>query len=180
MKKLIVGLFAVMSMGMSFAQSRIAHVNSQTILDTMPSRKDAIKQITKFQADGTTELQEMQKQLQTLYTEYDAAQKANESPLMLEMKAKKIQAKEQSYQDRQQALDQDLQVIQGRLNEPILKMVQDGVKIVAERKKLNYVIDVSTTLYASGEDITNEVAIEVLKLEAAAKAKGTSTTTTTP
>lgn len=173
MKKLILILLAVVSFGALNAQTKIAHVNSQTLLDTMPSRKKAIDQITKFQTDGSKELQEMQKQIQTLYTEYDAAQKAGESPLMLEMKAKKIQAKEQTYQERQMTLQQDLQVFQTRLNAPILKRVQKAVKIVAERKKLNYVVDVTTTLYANGEDITNEVVVELLKLEAAAAASKT-------
>ena len=171
MKKLILTFLVIASVGILNAQTKIAHVNSQNLLDTMPSRKVAIKQITDFQTEGSKELQEMQAQIQTLYTEYDASQKSGESPLMLEMKAKKIQAKEQSYQDRQNTLEQDLQVIQGRLNEPILKRVQEAVKIVADRKKINYVLDISTTLYASGDDITTEVAIELLKLEAAAAVK---------
>ena len=171
MKKLILTFLVIASVGILNAQTKIAHVNSQTLLDTMPSRKVAIKQITDFQTEGSKELQEMQAQIQTLYTEYDASQKGGESPLMLEMKAKKIQAKEQSYQDRQNTLEQDLQVIQSRLNEPILKRVQEAVKIVADRRKVNYVLDISTTLYASGDDITTEVAIELLKLEAAAAIK---------
>jgi outer membrane protein len=179
MKKLILVLLSVVSIGFLNAQVKIAHVDSQKLLDTMPSRKAAVKQITDFQTEGAKELQEMQEQIQNLYTEYDAAQKNGESPLMLEMKAKKIQAKEQSFQDRQSTLQQDLQVIQSRLNEPILKKVQDAVKIVADRKKLNYVLDISSTLYASGEDITSEVLIELLKLEAADKTGTTKPATTT-
>ena len=49
--------------------------------------------------------------------------------------------------------------------------MQEGVKVVAERKKINYVLDLSTTLYASGEDITKEVIVEVLRLEKEAETK---------
>lgn len=153
------------------AQTKIAHINSQEVLDTMPSRKQAIKEIQAFQREGMAELQELEDQLRKLYNEYEAAQKAGESPLMMEMKAKKIQAKEQAYQERQGTLEQDLQILQQRYNEPILQRVQEGVKIVADRKKINYVLDLSTTLYASGEDITKEVIVEVIRLEKEAETK---------
>jgi Skp family chaperone for outer membrane proteins len=50
-----------------------------------------------------------------------------------------------------------------------LDRVQKSVEIVSDRKKLNYVIDESTTLYyKGGMDITNEVIIELLRLDAEA------------
>ena len=171
MKKLLFILMLVIGATSLNAQTKIAHVNSQQLLDTMPSRKQAIKEIQAFQAEGVAELDELENQLRKLYQEYEAAQKAGESPLMLEMKAKKIQAKEQAYQERQASLEQDLQILQQRYNEPILLRVQEAVKIVSERKKLNYVLDVSSTLFASGDDITNEVMVELLKLEKEAEVK---------
>jgi outer membrane protein len=171
MKKLVLILIAIISVQLTFAQSKIAHVNTQEILDTMPSRKQAIKEIRSFQEEGMKELTEMENQLRTLYQEYQVAQEKGESPLMLEMKAKKIQAKEQAYQERQGTLEQDLQILSNRYNEPILQRVQEGVKIVSERKKLNYVFDVTSTLFASGEDITKEVLVEVLRLEKEAAEK---------
>jgi outer membrane protein len=171
MKKLVLILIAIISVQLTFAQSKIAHVNTQEILDTMPSRKQAITEIRAFQEEGMKELTEMENQLRTLYQEYQVAQEKAESPLMLEMKAKKIQAKEQAYQERQGTLEQDLQILSNRYNEPILQRVQEGVKIVSERKKLNYVFDVTSTLFASGEDITKEVLVEVLRLEKEAAEK---------
>jgi outer membrane protein len=165
MKKLVLILIAVISVQVVSAQSKIAHVNTQELLDTMPSRKQAIKEIRAFQEEGMKELMEMEDQLRKLYQEYQVAQEKGESPLMLEMKGKKIQAKEQAYQERQATLEQDLQILSNRYNEPILQRVQDAVKIVSERKKLNYVLDISSTLYASGDDITKEVMLEVLRLE---------------
>ena len=44
------------------AQTKIAHVNSQQLLDTMPSRKQAIKEIQAFQAEGVAELDELENQ----------------------------------------------------------------------------------------------------------------------
>jgi Skp family chaperone for outer membrane proteins len=53
------------------------------------------------------------------------------------------------------------------LNDPILKRIQKAVEKVAAAKKINYVIDETTTLYFKGGlDITNEVMVELLKLDA--------------
>jgi Skp family chaperone for outer membrane proteins len=55
------------------------------------------------------------------------------------------------------------------LNQPIFERVKQAVDIVADRKKLNYVIDGSNMLYTKGGmDITAEVIVELLKLDAAA------------
>ena len=171
MKKLFFILMLVIGASSVNAQTKIAHVNSQQLLDTMPSRKQAIKEIQAFQKEGMAELDELENQLRKLYQEYETAQKNGESPLMLEMKAKKIQAKEQAYQERQSTLEQDLQILQQRYNDPILRRVQEAVKIVSDRKKLNYVFDLSSTLYASGDDITSEVMVELLRLEKEAEVK---------
>ena len=64
----------------------------------------------------------------------------------------------------------EMQAYSNELNAPILGMVQKAVEIVAERKKLSYVIDESVTLYfKGGVDITSEVIAELLKLDAANK-----------
>jgi Skp family chaperone for outer membrane proteins len=75
--------------------------------------------------------------------------------------------KQQGLEDRQTALQQELQIYNQELNKPILEMVQKSVEIVSDRKKINYVIDESTTLYfKGGMDITAEVLIELLRLDA--------------
>jgi Skp family chaperone for outer membrane proteins len=60
-----------------------------------------------------------------------------------------------------------MQVYNEELNKPILDRIQKSVEIIAERKKLNYIIDESVTLYFKGGiDCTPEVMIELLKLDA--------------
>ena len=60
----------------------------------------------------------------------------------------------------------------GELNKPILARVQKAVEIVSDRKKINYVLDESSTLYfKGGMDITAEVLVELLILDVAAMKK---------
>jgi Skp family chaperone for outer membrane proteins len=65
-----------------------------------------------------------------------------------------------------------MQMYSQDLNKPILERVQKAVEIVSDRKKLNYVIDESVTLYfKGGMDITAEVVVELMRLDAEANKK---------
>ncbi len=171
MKKLILAFLVVFGTGALFAQSKVGHVNSQKLLDTLQSRKDAIAALRKFEEDGYKELQEMQKDLEAAYIKYDQAA-AGMSPVIQKIEQEKIMKKEQALQERQQSLQQEMQVYSQELNKPILDRVQKAVDIVAERKKINYVIDESVTLYfKGGTDLTQEVLVELLRLDAEALKK---------
>ena len=171
MRKLILALLVVLSAGALNAQSKIGHVNSQKQLDTLSSRRDAINKLREFERGGMLELQEMQKDLESAYMKYEQ-NAAGMSPVIQKIEQEKIMKKEQALQDRQGSLQQEMQIYSQELNKPILERVQKAVDIVAERKKLNYVIDESVTLYfKGGVDLTPEVLVELLRLDAEAMKK---------
>lgn len=166
MKKLILALLVVMSAGVVSAQSKVAHVNSTKLLDTLPSRKAAAKTLEDFGNAGERELQEMEMELQKIYEKY-IKDRATLSQVMQQYEEERIQKKQQAVQMREQELQQQMQKLSNDLNAPILKRLQKSVEIVSERKKLNYVIDESQALYfKGGQDITAEVMIEILRLDA--------------
>lgn len=168
MKKLLVVLVLLMGTGSFMAQTKIGHVNSQTLLDTLPSRKTALKNLQEFERNGYKELQEMQADFQKQVAVYQE-KLPTMSPVIKQIEEEKLMKKEQAIQDRQQSLSIEMQAYSEELNAPILKRVQEAVKIVAERKKVNYVIDESTTLYfETGMDLTQEVLTELLRLDAEA------------
>lgn len=168
MKKLLVVLVLLFGTGSFMAQTKIGHVNSQTLLDTLPSRKEALKKLQDFEKNGYKELQEMQADFQKQVAVYQE-KLPTMSPVIKQIEEEKLMKKEQAMQDRQQSLSVEMQAYSEELNGPILKRVQDAVKIVAERKKVNYVIDESTTLYfETGMDLTQEVLTELLRLDAEA------------
>lgn len=171
MKKLILAFLLVLGANAIYAQSKIGHVNSQKLLDTLASRKEAMTKLKKFEEDGYKELQEMQRDLEASYAKYEQTA-ASMSPVIQKIEQEKIIKKEQSMQERQQSLQQEMQVYSSELNKPILERVQKAVDIVAERKKLNYIIDETVTLYfKGGTDCTAEVMVELLRLDAEAMKK---------
>ena len=173
MKKLLLGLVLFIGFGAA-AQSKVAHVDSQKLLDTMPSRKAAIAQLDEIQKSGVSELEEMQKSFEAAYKIFVEKDKAGEMPPMIkENEQNKLMRMQQNLETRQTELEQELKSYSEQLNQPILDRVQKAIELVAERKKLSYVLDQSsmTMYYKGGMDITNEVITELLILDAAASKK---------
>ncbi len=165
MKKLLVVLVLVFGAGTSMAQSKVAHVNSQVILDTLPSRKAAIIKLQEFEKNGVAELQEMEEDFNLAVAKYQKEQ-PNMTPILIKIEEEKLMKKQQALQERENSLNAEMQAYSQELNAPILAKVQKAVEIVSERKKLNYVIDESVTLYfKGGMDITDEVIVELLNLD---------------
>lgn len=165
MKKLIIALLVVCSVGTINAQTKVAHVNSQVLLDTLPSRKAAIVKLQEFEAAGVKELREMEADFNGAYAEYEQ-KRSTYSPVIIKIEEEKLMKKQQSLQEREKSLQQEMQVYSQELNTPILNMVQQAVQLVCEKQKINYVIDESVTLYfAGGTDITAEVITELLKMD---------------
>ncbi|MFM7006785.1 MAG: OmpH family outer membrane protein [Flavobacteriales bacterium] len=170
MKNVLLGLFVALGLN-TFAQSKIAHVDSQKLLDTLPSRDLAIKKLDSMKTAGMQELQIMDADFQKAYQTYMTS-KDKMSEVERQIQESKLMQKQQMLEATQSSLEEGLQLMSEELNAPILERVQKAIEIVSERKKLNYVIDVSATMYSKGGmDITNEVIVELLLLDAAATKK---------
>lgn len=171
MKKLLLIVIAVFSLSSLMAQSKVAHVNSQKLLDTMPSRKLAMSNLAELEKAYYGELKEMEEDLQKVYKIY--TEKADAMPpVARQVEEEKIQRKQAALQQREQEVQQELSNKAAAMNEPILERVKKAVEIVSDRKKINYVINEEATLYfKGGMDITNEVITELLKLDAEAMKK---------
>jgi outer membrane protein len=170
MKNVILGLFVVIGFS-TFAQTKIGHVDSQKLLDTLPSRDIAIKKLDSMKTAGMQELQLMDADFQKAYQDYTVNQ-ASKSPAERQIIEGRLMQKQQMLEATQASLEEGLQIMSEELNKPILDRVQKAIDIVAERKKLNYVLDVSATMYSKGGiDITSVVIVELLLLDAAATKK---------
>lgn len=165
MKKVVAAILVIFCVGSVMAQSKVAHVNSQVLLDTLPSRKIAIEKLKEFEINGVKELKEMEADFNTAVAKYEK-DRPSMSPVIIKIEEEKLMKKQSALQEREQSLNAEMQAYSQELNTPILNMVQKAVQIVSERQKLNYVIDESVTLYfAGGTDITPAVITELLKMD---------------
>ena len=167
MKNILIAITFILSVS-SFAQTKIGHVNSQELLDTLESRKLAIKQLDDFKLEGMKELQEMNKAFESAYIIFQQKEKEY-SPVIIKIEQDKLGRKQQELETRQQELEKGMQIYNEELNKPILDRITKAIEIVADRKKMSYIIDESATLYSKGGiDCTAEVMIELLRLDAEA------------
>ena len=168
MKNVLLCLFVVIGFS-TLAQTKIGHVDSQKLLDTLQSRKDAIRKLDSMKTAGVEELKIMDADFQKAYQDYMTNQ-ASKSPAERQIIEGRLMQKQQMLEATQASLEEGLQIVSEELNKPILDRVQKSIDIVADRKKLNYVLDVSATMYSKGGiDITSEVITELLLLDAAAR-----------
>ncbi len=167
MKKLVLAFLVVLSSTALMAQMKIGHVNTQRLLDTMPSRKAAMVSLDKFQRDGFKELREMDSAINVAIRKLEI-ERPTLNPTRLKIEENRIYTKQQALQERQASLEQEMQIYSEDLNAPILDRIKKSVAIVAERKKLSYIIDESSVLFFDKTlDCTQEVMVELMKLEKA-------------
>jgi len=169
-KKLLIIAIAIFGLGIfnSSAQAtKFGHVDYVKILDSLPSKMAADKDLENFMAEGQKTIAEMQADFEADYKIFLEEQDTY-SKVIKEMKEKALMEKQQLLQYKQESLENDLQILNKRLYEPLEANIKLAVASIAKQHKLNYVMEVNNLLFVDGGvDITKEVKVELTKLEAA-------------
>lgn len=145
------------------AQSKIAHIDAQELIEAMPEYKAAQSQLEKVQKTYDTEIKAMAKELDTKMKQYDseAAGKSDEENQKRVEEVQGMQNNIQSY--RQQAL-QDLDKKRSDIFKPILEKAQSTIQKVAKAQGYQYVLDStvgSGVILADGKDLMADVKKEL-------------------
>ena len=144
---------------------KIAHVNYLEVIDSLPSKLLADKEIQKFLEDGQKTITDMELELENQINTY-LEEKETLSVIMQELREKQIQEQSQIIELKRQTLQQDLEILNARMYDPIEQNLKKAIDMVAERHNVTYVIDESMLLYVSGGlDLTEEVKAEMMKME---------------
>lgn len=160
MKTLFVAIAVFMS-ATSFmnAQSKIAHINAQELIEAMPDYKSAQSTLEKVQRTYDTEIKAMAKEFDNKIKQYDG-EAASKSDAENQKRAEEVQGMQNNIaQYRQQAL-QDLEKKRAEIFQPILEKAQSTIQKVAKGLGYQYVLDStvgSGVILADGKDIMSEV-----------------------
>ncbi|MDX1349522.1 MAG: OmpH family outer membrane protein [Putridiphycobacter sp.] len=168
MKKIFLALVITFSISSIMAQTNLkfGHVDYAKVTDSIPTKLAADKEMKQFIEDGQRTIRELQTILQRDYEEY-MAKRDSMSALMREIKEKNFMEQQQVLENKQQTLQNDLEIYDNRLYKPIENNFKKAVKTVSLKYKLNYVFEVGSLLYLEGGiDITEEVKQELIRLEA--------------
>ncbi|UYQ92464.1 OmpH family outer membrane protein [Chitinophaga horti] len=149
----VAGLFSVNAS----AQSKVAHINSQVLVEAMPDAKTAQTKIQAFADTLDRDFKAMQDELQAQAKDLDAkAGNGTMSPNMIEIKQKQLQDMQRNIQAFQQSASQQIEAKQAQLMKPVIDKAKKAIEDVAKEKGYTYVIDTyqgTLLVTPTGDDI---------------------------
>lgn len=145
------------------AQSKIAHIDTQALVEAMPEMKAAQNQLEKLQKTYDTEIKAMAKELDTKIKQYEleAESKTDEENGKRVQEVQGMQNNIAAY--REQAL-KDLQQKEIDIFQPLLEKARSAIQKVARAKGYQYVVDSATgngIILADGYDLLPDVKKEL-------------------
>ncbi|MBZ9628674.1 OmpH family outer membrane protein [Psychroflexus sp. CAK1W] len=137
------------------AQSKIAHINSQEFVQSLPSYQAAMTEVDQREKTYRKEIDDLLKEAQKTNERYQ-----REAPTKTEeennKRARELQEMQQSIMEYRQTASEDLQKKQEELMRPVLERAREVIQEVARAKGYDYVVDSSLgsgVLMADGYDL---------------------------
>ena len=145
------------------AQSKIAHIDSQSLISEMPEVKEAQAQLEKLQKTYATEIDASMKEYQTKLQTY-SADAQNQTDVTNQARQKELAGMEQNIQQYQQTASQDIQKKQADLLKPLIEKARAAIQKVARGLGYDYVIDGTqggSLILSDGKDLIEDVKKEL-------------------
>ena len=145
------------------AQSKIAHIDSQTLISEMPEVKEAQAQLEKLQKTYATEIDASMKEYQTKLQTY-SADAQNQTQVTNDARQKELAGMEQNIQQYKQTASQDIQKKQADLLRPLIEKARAAIQKVARAQGFEYVIDGTqggSLILSDGKDLMEDVKKEL-------------------
>ena len=145
------------------AQSKIAHINTQELIEAMPEMKAAKAELEKLAKTYENEIRGMATELENKAKQYDA-EKNTKTQEENTTRMQEVATMEQSIRQYQVTAQQDLAKKEQEMLEPILKKAKDAVVKVAKAQGFQYVLDSTAgqgVILAEGTDLLAAVKTEL-------------------
>ena len=145
------------------AQSKVAHIDVQTLMTAMPEMKTAQDQMKKIQESYDKDYKNMVAEYQTKLQKYEQ-ESATAGDALNETRSKEMQDMGTRIQQFQQTAQKELGQKEMDLYKPIMEKAQKAIQKVAKVKGVNYVLDAtngSGVLFAEGIDLMADVKKEL-------------------
>ncbi|WP_378185673.1 OmpH family outer membrane protein [Aquimarina sp. W85] len=141
------------------AQSKVAHIASQELVEAMPAFKAAKSEIEKLNKTYDAEIRNMVLELQNTIKKYsqEAETKTDEENMK---RQQEIQTTEKSINDYRTNALQDLQKKEIELMKPIYEKARTSIQKVARAQGFQYVLDSTTgtgVIMADGKNLMVDV-----------------------
>lgn len=167
MKKIILMLLAFMPMAMMAQTAKFGHIDTQSIMQSMPEFIKARGELEAEQKQYENEMQELQKEFQTKAEEYEKnkATMNQTTQQQTEASLQEMYAKiNQSGQDYQRKLQESQQTKM----QPLFTKIQNAIQAVGKAGGYVYIMETGSALYISdtlSKDVTSDVKSELAKMK---------------
>ena len=147
----------------SQAQSKIAHISTQELVQAMPEMQNAKSELEMLAKTYETDIQAMATERQNKYKQYEA-ESGTKTDEENGKRAQELQGMEQSVRQYQAQAQQDLQKKEFDLLKPITEKAKNAILKVGQAKGFDYVLDSSQgqgVIFAGGSDLMQDVKTEL-------------------
>jgi outer membrane protein len=157
MKKIVtpilIAVIVIMSAGFNSvqAQSKIAHINSNELLESMPEKAKLAAQIQEYAAKLEKQLMAMENEYRLKVEDFKQQQGVMTDAIQ-QVKLKEITDLETRIGEFRMNAQQDLQNEEARVLQPLIDRLRKAIDDVAKEKGYDYVLDTSlgVVLYSKG------------------------------
>jgi outer membrane protein len=143
----------------TFAQQKFGHIDSAALLELMPEKAQAEKDLEKVAKPLNEELQKMAIEFETKMSVFEAEQE-NMTKSVRQLKGKEIQDMQTRIQEFQENAQKDITTAEQEVLGPIVEKARKAIDDVAVEKGYSYVFDSSlgVLLYMKdSDDLMGEV-----------------------
>ena len=127
----------------SFAQLKIAYVDSDAIMDNLPDAQDARQRLDGFVQEWQTELSKIEADWKTKYEDYEKRKLIMTDQTRAEMEAElmKLEKSIADYREKKFGTNGELFLKQDELMKPVQNRVFTAIKEIAKEDDYDYVFD---------------------------------------
>ena len=163
LKSLFVALLMALPMTFTYAQSKVAHIDTQKLIGEMPEVIAAQKQLEQLEKTYTSEIENTYKEFQTKAQSY-SADAANQTDVTNQARQKELETMQQNINQYRETAAQDLQKKQVEMMRPLYDKARAAIEKVAAEQGFDYVLDASaggSVIMAKGKDLMADVKAEL-------------------
>ena len=146
-----------------FAQSKVAHINTQGLISEMPEVIAAQKELQEMEKTLSADVENSVKEFQTKAQTY-AADSENQTETVNQSRQRELETMQQGIQEFRQTASQELQKKQNDLMRPLFEKARVAIETVAKAQGFDYVLDSSpggSVIMAQGKDLMADVKKEL-------------------
>jgi len=151
---IIVCLFLMLSGAVVAQNQMFAHIDSDELLELMPEKSAAEKEMETFAKEFQSALESMAKEYETKVADYQSKEK-DMTNLVKQSKVKEITDLERRIQEFQNQAQEEIQKKEQELLAPIIEKARKAIDAVAEEKGYTYVFDNSSGVLLFAKDTEN-------------------------